>query len=170
MCSMGIIEEQCCHGSASTLSQTPLEDEQMTCLYYASIAYTVVNLVNYLFPYASYSYADASSMFCPPFEESHCERSMSYQHHFSPRLEAHKLRTCDTHVTWVRLAHAPETVFRFPYPRQSLQKTDRSCYTASVTSRPLPDRSCAPHAIPCLTSRVQLACSLSLFRCMSQNI
>jgi hypothetical protein len=69
MCSMGIIEEQRCHGSASRLSQAPLEDEQMTCLYYASIACTVVNLVYYLFSYARYSYADDSSIFFPLFQD-----------------------------------------------------------------------------------------------------
>jgi hypothetical protein len=37
----------------------------MTCLHYASIAYTVVNLVNYLSSYARYACADESSISCP---------------------------------------------------------------------------------------------------------
>jgi hypothetical protein len=36
----------------------------MTCLHYASIAYTVVELVNYLSSYDRYSCADASSLLC----------------------------------------------------------------------------------------------------------
>jgi hypothetical protein len=37
----------------------------MTCLHYARIAYTVVDLVNYLSSYARYSYANVSSLFRP---------------------------------------------------------------------------------------------------------
>ena len=43
MCFTGIFEGYCCHGSASRVSQALLEDKQMTCLHYASIAYTLVH-------------------------------------------------------------------------------------------------------------------------------
>jgi hypothetical protein len=74
MCFTGIIEEYCCHGSASRVSQAPLEDEQMTCLYYASIAYTLVNPVNCLFSYARYSCADKRSMLHLLLQDSSCKR------------------------------------------------------------------------------------------------
>ena len=46
----------------------------MTCLYYASIAYTVVKPVNHLFSYARYSYADEFTLLCPLSQDSTCQR------------------------------------------------------------------------------------------------
>lgn len=118
MCFTGIIGEYCCHGSATRVSQAPLGDKQMTCLHYASIAYTLVNPVNRLFSYARYSYADECSMLHPLLPDSSRKRCAYEQRHVS---KAHKLALdCDTHVTWIRLAHAPETVF--PYPRQRIPR------------------------------------------------
>ena len=68
MCFTGIVEEYCCHGSATRVSQAPLEDKQMTSLYYASIAYTLVNPDHCLSSYARYSYADQYSMLAHYFK------------------------------------------------------------------------------------------------------
>ena len=72
MCSMGIIEEQCCHAGqlvSGTLGRRADDLSTLRC-----IAYTVVNLVKPLFSSARYSYADASSMSCPLFQDFHCQR------------------------------------------------------------------------------------------------
>lgn len=91
----------------------------MTCLHYARIAYTVVDLVSYLSSYARHSCANVSSLFRQlsriPLPKKYI---LAMPNSF--RLELHKLWSCGTHVTWIRLAHAPETVF--PYPRQSLPR------------------------------------------------
>lgn len=56
--------------SRVSLSQAHLETEQMTDLYYAGIALTVVNLVNFLLSNARNSYADTSSMLSRLFKIS----------------------------------------------------------------------------------------------------
>jgi hypothetical protein len=83
------------------------------------------------------------------------------------RRRTNSLWTCDTHVTWVRLAHAPETVFA--YPRQRIPRHGprllHGIRWIKVSSRPLVRSQ--HHSMLDFTCTTR---SLSLFRCVSQNV